>query len=200
MNPSNNDLLQWLELIKTSLPDLPFRNSEKSKNLRPEILRRISAGFLTDEERADYIGLPEGCRIREGAKIISQENLKIGKHNWIGENAILDASGGLKIGSHNSIGLSVYIWSHSSHLTNLMMDNKPGSDLIERKTTTIGNGVFIAGPSVILAGVNIGDKVVVRPLSTIEHDIPERSLVTPEGVREGFFTDERIQKMVDKNK
>ena len=48
---------------------------------------------MTDVERAKFLGLPKGCRIRENAKIISQENLKIGNNVWIGESAILDASG-----------------------------------------------------------------------------------------------------------
>ena len=100
-------------------PNLPFKYFDRNKLLRHRIFKTLLSSFLTDDERAEYLGLPEGCRVREGAKFFSQENLKIGPYCWIGENAILDASGGLEIGCHTSIGLSVFIWSHSSHLANL---------------------------------------------------------------------------------
>ena len=32
---------------------------------------------MSDVERATFFGLPDGCRIRENAKIISKENLNI---------------------------------------------------------------------------------------------------------------------------
>lgn len=191
-------LMRWFELLQQSLPELPFKDTDRNNALRPEILRRVISEFLTDDERAVLWGLPNGCRIREGAKIISPENLQIGEYCWIGENAILDASGGLEIGSHTSIGLSVFVWTHSSHLTNLSMRNEMASSLIQRKPTKIGNGCFIGGPSVILPGVTIGDNVLVRPFSTVAKDIPSRSLVDPSGVKEGVFTEQRINRMVQR--
>ena len=142
---------------------LPFKKNYRNDDLRKTIKKRLLSLFLTDDERAKYYKLPHGCRIREGAKILFRENLEIGSFCWIGENAILDASGGLKIGSHCSIGPSVFIWSHSSHLANLTYNNDIASKYIKKKKTIIGNGCFIAGPSVILPGVTIGDKVVIRP-------------------------------------
>ncbi|NKE68715.1 acyltransferase [Ramlibacter sp. RBP-2] len=133
---------------------------------------------MTDDERAASHGLDETCRMREGAKIISPEKLECGEYVWVGENAVLDASGGLSIGSHTSIGLGVYIWSHTSQLTNLTLQNFSGSELIERRPTKIGSGVFIAGPSVILAGVTIGDKCVIAPLTVVNKDIPPYSVVS----------------------
>lgn len=150
---------------------------------------------MTDDERAELFGLPNGCRMREGAKIISPENLQIGEYCWIGENAILDASGGLLIGSHTSIGLSVFVWSHSSHLTNLNMQNTSGSDLIKRAKTSIGSGCFIAGPAVILAGAKIGDKCLIRPFSVVEGEVPDRSVVSPDEINSGVLTDDRIERM-----
>ncbi len=66
--------------------------------LRDQILKYQMSQVMTDRERAALLGLPEGCRIRENAKIICPENLKCGKDVWIGEGAIIDASGGLEIG------------------------------------------------------------------------------------------------------
>ena len=62
------------------LPDLPFHDSDRNDKLRADITKRLSSQFLTDDERAIYFGLPNGCRIREGAKIIAKANLKIGEN------------------------------------------------------------------------------------------------------------------------
>ena len=137
------DLLAWFEKLREFAPDLPIKDTSRNRKLRSDILHRLVGQCLTDDERAEFYGLPIGCRIREGAKIISQENLRIGEYCWIGENAVLDSSGGVEIGSHCSIGLSVFIWSHSSHLTNLSMNNQSGSNLIQRRPTKIGSGCFI---------------------------------------------------------
>ncbi|MCA3237626.1 MAG: acyltransferase [Curvibacter sp.] len=167
------------DLIKLWHSDeVKLKTGERHQRLRPEILSRLLSVVMTDDERAEYFGLPKGCRIRDGAKIISPTNLICGEHVWIGENAILDASGGLEIGAHTSIGLSVFVWSHTSQLTNLTLANFSGSPLIERKRTKIGNGVFIAGPGVILPGVTVGDKVIVAPLSVVNKDIPPYSVIS----------------------
>src|SRR5262245_31649420 len=79
-----------------------LRDTERTRKLRPEILRRLLGLVMTDDERAAHLGLPEGCRVRESAKIISPEKLKCGKSVWIGENAIVDASNGLSIGDHTT--------------------------------------------------------------------------------------------------
>ena len=190
-----NDFANWFESIKQYIPNLPTSDTDRNNALRAEIAQRFIAQLLTDDERANLLGLPEGCRIREGAKIISPEKLKIGKYCWIGENAVLDASGGLEIGSHTSIGLSVYVWSHSSHLANPNMRNESSSPFIQREFTKIGSGTFISGPSVILPGVTIGDKVLIKPFSTVDRDVPSRSLVEGGHVWNGVFTDELITKL-----
>ncbi len=145
-----------------------IEDSDRNNAIREEVIfKTVLSQFLTDDERAKFYGLPNGCRIRENAKIIKPENFKCGEYVWIGEGAVLDASGGLEIGDHTSVGLYVLIWSHTSYLTNLSMSNTQNSPLIRRNKTTIGKGVFIAGPSVIYPGVTIGDKTAILPLTTI---------------------------------
>lgn len=153
-----------------------FKNLDRNNKLRSQILNSFISNLMTDDERANLNGLPEGCRMRENSKIISPDNLKCGKNVWIGEGAILDASGGLEIGDHTSIGLNVMIWSHTSFLANISMDNKIGSPLIARAKTTIGNGCFIAGPSVIYHGVNIGNKCIVMPMSVVNKSLPDNCI------------------------
>lgn len=141
--------------------------SERNKNLRNYVLKQHISSVMTDEERANLWDLPKGCRMRENAKIIQPEKLECGESVWIGEGAVLDASGGLEIGSHTSIGLNTMIWSHTSFLSNLTLDNGQNNPLIARAKTTIGKGCFIAGPSVIYHGVELGDFTIVMPMSVV---------------------------------
>jgi hypothetical protein len=69
----------------------------------PEALRnRIITYHMTDDlthcARARFLGLPEGCRIRERAKILAGEKPSIGRPARIGEGIILDAQGGSTMG------------------------------------------------------------------------------------------------------
>ncbi len=149
-----------------------FKDGERQRVLRPYVLKQFISGVMTDDERAQLWGLPKSCRMRENAKIISPENLVCGENVWIGEGAVLDASGGLEIGSHTSIGLGVYIWSHTSWLQNVCDDVRSGSGLIYRKKTKIGNGCFIGGPAVVYHGVTMADRTVILPMSTVTKDTP----------------------------
>jgi acetyltransferase-like isoleucine patch superfamily enzyme len=177
-----------------------FKNLERNNALRSQVLKAFISGLMTDDERANLHGLPEGCRMRENAKIIAPQNFKCGKFVWIGEGAVLDASGGLEIGEHTSIGLNVMIWSHTSFLANITMDNRIGSPLIARAKTIIGKGCFIAGPSVIYHGVNIGDKTIVMPMSVVNKDLPGNCIVGGSPARvirtiDDDFVDQQIKKL-----
>jgi len=154
-----------------------FLDDERSVRLRPQILTDLMGQYMNDRERARLLGLPETTRIRERTKIVSPEKLELGDHCWIGEGAVLDASGGLTIGEHTSIGLNCLIFTHSSWLANMMLENYSGSDLIERKPVRIGKGCFIGGNSMIMPGVTIGDFATVQPLSVVAKDVPDRALV-----------------------
>lgn len=147
--------------------------------LRNQILAYHMTDVLTDHERARFLGLPEGCRIRERAKILAKEKLTIGRNVWIGEGAVLDAQGGLTIGDFTQIGPNVMIWSHTSHKQALASNTGISREGIEYTPTKIGSSVFIAGPSVIAPGVIIGDRVVISPLSFVDRDLPDDSVFSP---------------------
>lgn len=157
--------------------EFAFGDTPRQDALRPDILRRMLALVMTDDERARLFGLPEGCRVRESAKIIAPEKLLCGKHVWIGEGAIVDASGGLSIGEHSTIATGVFVWSHTSVLASLMGNNQPGNHWIRRAETRIGKHSFIGGPSVIYPGVSVGEGVVVMPMSVVTRDVPDHVMV-----------------------
>jgi len=155
-----------------------FTDNPRDISIRESVIfKQFADKILSESERAAYYNLPEGCRMREGAKIYFPEKLKCGKHVWIGENAIIDASGGLEIGDHTTIASSVFVWTHSSHLANINMANYPSSNMRIVKSTKIGNGVFIGGPSVITAGTTIGDRTVVLPLSCVTEDFEGNCMI-----------------------
>ncbi len=160
-----------------SREDFCLSDSERSARLRPEIIRRLLGLVMTDDERAADLGLPAGCRVRESAKIIAPQNLVCGQHCWFGENSMTDASGGLSIGDHTTIASGVFVWTHSSALSNIMGNNEPGNPWIRRTATSIGHRVFIGGPSVIYPGVKIGNGVVVMPMSVVVGDVPDNVVV-----------------------
>lgn len=139
--------------------------------LRAQILQYHATELMTDRERAVFLGLPEGCRIRERAKILAPEKLVLGKNVWIGEGAMLDAQGGLSIGDSTQIGGGVMIWTHSSHLQAIRGETTIGRESIVYKQTRIGKNCFIVGPTVIAAGVTIGDGAMISPLTFVDRDV-----------------------------
>lgn len=164
---------------KENKPEIGAEIIDKNTDprLRNQILLYHLSGVLTDKERAKILGLPGGCCVRENAKIISPENLKCGKNVWVGEGAILDASGGLEIGEGTQIGLYTLIWSHTSRDQAINGQTGISREKISRKATKIGKNCFISGPSVIYPGVKIGNQVTVLPMSVVDRDIESGEVV-----------------------
>ena len=162
------------------------------KEIRKQILIYNATKNMNDRERAVFLGLPEGCRIRENAKILRQDKFKCGKYVWIGEGAVLDAQGGLEIGDYTQVGLYVMIWTHTTYKQALRSETCKSGESIIYKPTSIGKNCFIAGPSVIAPGVNIGDKSIIAPCSFVDKDLAAGTM---------FNNDQRyseLQKQVSK--
>jgi acetyltransferase-like isoleucine patch superfamily enzyme len=176
-------VMEFLKTIEPCIDELMMEvlgvriDSERNDVLRRDITRQFLAQLLTDDERARLFGLPASCRVRENAKILMPDKLRCGEHVWIGENCYVDASGGLEIGDHSTIGVGVYIWTHTSILSNLMLANRPGGECVIRRPTRIGSGCYIVGHAVINPGVSIGDGAVVLPMSAVTHDVAPGQMV-----------------------
>jgi len=152
---------------------MSFFDPSTDPTLRQQILTYVASELMTDSERARLLGLPEGCRIRERAKIICPERFQCGKQVWIGEGAILDAQGGLSVGDFTQIGLNVMVWSHTSHFQALRGETGLSREDIIYTPTSIGERCFIAGPSVIMPGVSIGNSVFIPPMSVVKESLPD---------------------------
>ncbi len=175
-DPIKQEILELAKAIWSS-NSIQLFDTERTRGLREDILRNLLALAMTDDERAAMLGLPVGCRVRESAKIISPASLNCGEYVWIGENVVLDASGGLQIGAHTTFAVGALVWTHSSVLANLELDNRSGNPWIVRKPTKIGTGCYIGGPSSIYPGVTIGEKVIVLPMSVVTEDVPSNVMV-----------------------
>jgi|GEM_PF-2162681 len=169
-------LLEQFDAVWRNVQDHLSKN-ERADNLRTEILTRLAGLVLTDDERANSYNLPRGCRVRESAKIIAAHKLCCGEFVWIGENSVVDASGGLTIGAHTTIAVGANIWTHTSVMSNMMMDNSTGNPWITREPSSIGKGCYIGGPSSIYPGVSLGDHCVVMPMSTVTRSFPAYSMI-----------------------
>ncbi len=156
----------------------PEDDEAELAHIRSEILRYRTTFLMNDRERAEFLGLPDGCRIRENAKILKPENFVCGTNVWIGEGAVLDAQGGLEVGDNTQIGLGVFLWSHTTHKQAIAGETARDKRLIEYKPTRIGSNCFIAGPSVVGPGVTIGDRVIVSPMSFVSRDVPSDAIVS----------------------
>lgn len=170
-------------------------NKDTDPELREQILKYHISSVMTDRERAKLLGLPEGCRIRENAKIISPKNLDCGKNVWIGEGAILDASGGLTIGDNTQIGLYTLVWTHTSRDQAIAGETGISREKIKRTPTKIGKNCFIGGPSVIYPGVVIGDGVTVLPLSVVTRNVIDGEIVAGAPIGKLKELEKRIEKL-----
>ncbi|MCI4624550.1 MAG: acyltransferase [Candidatus Magnetoovum sp. WYHC-5] len=154
-----------------------FLDDNVDPAIRNQVMKFFILNAVTDRERARALGLPEGCRIRENAKIFAQEKLRLGTNVWIGEGAVLDAQGGLDIGDNTQIGLCMYIWSHTSHMQALAGQTGRDRRKIMYRPTKIGSNCFLAGPGAVAPGVTIGNNVFVYPCTFINEDVPDGAVV-----------------------
>ena len=105
-----------------------------------------------------------------------------------------DAQGGLEIGDNTQIGLNVMVWSHTSHMQALFGTTTAATKQgIEYKPTKIGKNCFIGGPSVIVAGVTIGDRVFIGAFSLVDRDLPNGAVFNP--ARDQKALNDRIAKL-----
>ena len=131
-----------------------------------------------------YIHLGNHVTFLNGARIeaISQYNgqkfnpiIEIGDNTSFQQNVHMISAGKLKIGSNCVFSSYIYI-SNCNHSIDDMETNVLHADLIV-KETVIGNNCFVGTGVKIMAGVHIGDCVVVGANAVVTHDVPSFSMV-----------------------
>jgi acetyltransferase-like isoleucine patch superfamily enzyme len=103
----------------------------------------------------------------------------------IGDNcgftsSVLSARNKIVIGDYVKIGGNVRIFDHDYHSLDHIMRKDPITDAANTKieAVIVGNNVFIGTNSIILKGVNIGDRSIIGAGSVVSlKNIPEDSIV-----------------------
>jgi acetyltransferase-like isoleucine patch superfamily enzyme len=98
----------------------------------------------------------------------------LGDDVFLGERVIIqtNSQGVIKMGNNVMIAPRVKIYASNHDLTGFPLNLKSEVG----KDTTIGNNVWIGTSAIILAGVNIGENVVIGAGSVISKDIPPYSM------------------------
>lgn len=150
--------------------------------------RRVSFGDLITEraDNASQYGFGEGTTCYDNVLILGE--VKVGRHCWIGPNAILDGRGQLTIGDHVTISAGVHIYTHDTVDRATSMGKAP----MMLEPTTIGSGVYIGPNSVVQMGVTIGDGAVIGAISFVKRDIPAgaKAWGIPARIVNGHSTDD----------
>lgn len=102
------------------------------------------------------------------------ENVSIGNHSAIGENALL--SGTIILGDHVMMGPNVTMYSKNHEYSRLDIPIM-NQGYQEERPIVVGNDVWLCAHSIILPGVHIGNGVIVGAGSVVVKDVPDYAIV-----------------------
>ena len=136
--------------------------------------KRIKIGDNTQIQSHGILGCWEKYRDQTFNPVIT-----IGDDCLIGEYNHITACHEVTIGNGLLTGRYVYIGDNSHGMGSKEEENLPP---VERKLTSkggvvIGNHVWIGDKATILAGVHIGDNVIVAANAVVTKDVPSNSVV-----------------------
>jgi len=146
---------------------------DELKTLRLNIYKKYNRhvsiqDILSDRwETAKFYGFGSGTSCYNNVLILG--DVTVGKNCWIGPNVVLDGTGGLIIGDNVDISAGAQIYTH--HTVNRAISN--GAEMIQKKPTKIGSGVYIGPNSILQMGINVGDSSIIGALSFVNKDIPK---------------------------
>lgn len=101
----------------------------------------------------------------------------IGEGCWIGAFCVIDGSGGLSIGRGCNLSAGTQIYTHSTVARCVSEGVLP----IERRSTRIGDHVYLGASAVVLMGSDIGDHSVVAAGAVV----PEGTIAPPYSLLRG---------------
>ncbi|MBS1896482.1 MAG: acyltransferase [Actinobacteria bacterium] len=112
----------------------------------------------------------EGSTVGRGSTVLDIHRLRIGTGCSLGFRCMLDARGGIDIGDDVALASDTHIIT-GQHLVH--------SDTFEAEflPVTIGDHVWVASRSTIVAGVHIGRGAVIGACSLVREDVQEREIV-----------------------
>ena len=136
--------------------------------------RYISIGSYTCIQSHSILG----CWIKYGDQIFSPL-LMIGNHCSLGEYNQITSCNKVVIGDGLLTGRYVYIGDNSHGELSMEEAAVPPirRELVSKGEVVIGNNVWIGDKATILAGVHIGNNVIVAANAVVTKDVPDNCMV-----------------------
>jgi acetyltransferase-like isoleucine patch superfamily enzyme len=110
---------------------------------------------------------------REGVRIKTPEDLKVGSRVLVNHGSLISAKGGIEIGDDVVIGFSVIITT-SEHLGPKFFSHS------QHRSISIGSNVWIGAGAIVNPGAKIGSNVIIGSGAVVTGTIPDN--VTAVGI------------------
>jgi acetyltransferase-like isoleucine patch superfamily enzyme len=143
------------------------------KRAKAKFNRHVSTNNLLHDrwELAKEYGFGEGTSVYDDCLIL--DDVKVGRHCWIGPGTILDGQGGLRIGDYVDVGAGAHLYSHNT-IERALTGHQAA---LFKKATAVGNCCFIAPKAILGPGTVLGDHCFVAAGSYVEGQFPAYSYV-----------------------
>lgn len=152
----------------------------------------VGRGFTIDgklwvwSQKRGGINIDENVRInsRFGSNLVGLTNpavfqcmgngkIFIGRSTGM-SSVVLSARERIRIGNHVKLGGNVRIFDHDFHALDPLARRNPRTDAaqVRARPVAIGDDVFVGANTIILKGVTIGDRAIIRAGSVVAGDVP----------------------------
>lgn len=140
----------------------------------------------------------ENCVFEGYGKLYEANNMKMGKHIFIGRNFFIRAAAGIEIGSYTHISRNVTLHTVNHNIEGELL---PYDKTEKGKEIKIGKYVWIGMNVCILPGVTIGDGAVIGMGTIVSKDVKEGDIVVGSGQRiVGKRSEDHTMELLKKNK
>lgn len=138
------------------------------------------------------------CVFEGFGRLYEADNIKMGKHIFIGRNFFIRAAGGVEIGSYTHISRNVTIHTVNHNIEGELL---PYDKIEKRKEIKIGKYVWIGMNVCILPGVTIGDGAVIGMGTIVSKDVKAGDIVVGSGQRVvGQRNESHTEELLNENK
>lgn len=138
------------------------------------------------------------CVFEGFGRLYEPDNIKMGKHIFIGRNFFIRAAGGVEIGSYTHISRNVTIHTVNHNIEGELL---PYDKTEKKKRIQIGKYVWIGMNVCILPGVTIGDGAVIGMGTIVSKDVSAGDIVVGSGQRVvGKRNESHTTKLLNENK
>lgn len=125
--------------------------------------------------KPDLVHIGPRSRVDSFVKIEGGLGVDLGRHVHISSFAHLNIGGGrLIVGDHVACasGCRVFGGTNVPDGWSMSSASPPDRQVVERKTTTIGERAFVGAGAIVMPGVSVGERAVVGAGAVVTKDVP----------------------------